>query len=134
MSYLFLYNGAMKRTQTENSPENKIAQIEKNIWASVDVIVDEWHKKSWRKFTKKQIVFVKGLIWQTIQAYPPKMRPVVATIMTICYFSIIPWAGTMSLIIFGTLGRILHYNRNRKHVTYRDRDRKRSIETNSRNH
>jgi hypothetical protein len=79
----------------------------KKIEISIESIIQRWEKNSWKNLPKREIEFIKWKIADVIGAYPPKVRPIIATIMTGCYFSIIPGAGTLSLILFGIIGKIL---------------------------
>ena len=90
----------MTQNILKKTPEKKIEKVEKRVENSIEQIIEDGRRNSWRNLPQRQIEFVKKQITETIHAYPPKIRPVIASIMTLCYFSIVPGAGTASLIVF----------------------------------
>jgi len=98
----------MPKNILKKDSQKAIKKVEKKIESGVDQIIERGRRNSWKNLPKRQVEFIKVQVSQTIESYPPKLRPVVASIMTVCYFSIIPGAGTTSLIIFGTIWKILH--------------------------
>jgi GTP cyclohydrolase I len=91
----------MPKKLLRKTPEKKIKKIERRIESSIEQIIEDGRRNSWKNLPQRQIEFVRREIHETIKAYPKKLRPIVASIMTICYFSIVPGVGTMSLIVFG---------------------------------
>jgi len=90
----------MPKNILKKTPEKKIQKLERRTENFIEQIIEDGRITSWKNLPQRQVEFVKKQISETIQAYPPRLRPVVASIMTLCYFSILPGAGTASLVMF----------------------------------
>ena len=92
-------------------PQKIIQDIENTTERQIENIIERERKSFFffRKYVHKpELTALKKKIHEIIQAYPPKMRPFVMTWIIVAYISIIPLAGTTSLLLWGSIGKYLN--------------------------
>ena len=93
-----------------HKPQKIIKKIEDSVERQIDRIIERERKSLglFQKYVHKpELKVLKEKIHEIIQAYPPKMRPFIMTWIIVAYISIIPLAGTTSLIIWWSIGKYL---------------------------
>lgn len=86
-----------------NKSQKIIKKIEDSVERQIDHIIER-ERKSFALFQKyihkPELKDLKEKIREIIEAYPPKMRPFIMTWIIVAYISIIPLAGTTSLLLW----------------------------------
>ena len=99
------------KTQMEKKTQKIIKKIENSIEKQIDNIIER-ERKSFTLFQKyvhkPELKALKEKIQEIITAYPPKMRPFIMTWIIVAYISIIPLAGTTSLLLWWSIGKYLN--------------------------
>ncbi len=95
----------------KKKPQKIIRKIEGSVEKQIDSIIERERKslELFQKYVHKpELKDLKKKIHEIIQAYPPKMRPFVMTWIIVAYISIIPLAGTTSLLLWWSIGKYLN--------------------------
>ncbi|MDA9129135.1 hypothetical protein N9J72_01515 [Candidatus Gracilibacteria bacterium] len=93
------------------NPDAIIEQIENATEQKIESIITREEKSFhlFRKYVHKpELGELKKKIHEIVEAYPPVMRPFVMTWIIVAYISIIPLAGTTSLLLWGSIGKYLN--------------------------
>lgn len=87
-------------------PQKIIKKIENSVEQQIDSIIEREEKSIgiFKKYIHRpELTELKQKIQEIIEAYPPKMRPFIMTWIIVAYISIIPLAGTTSLLFWGRI-------------------------------
>jgi hypothetical protein len=91
-------------------PEKKIKKIWNKTERQIERIMVR-ERRSWHYFLRQmsdnQIRFVKKEIKKVVEVYPPFMQKFIMTWLIVGYCSIIPGAGTASLILWGGIAKMI---------------------------